>query len=91
MTLKKQEDSDDEDYTAGDSDHDNDKADEADDDYDYDSDDGRLEEDDENIGESDFIGTSDASTTKTWTVVPQKTRQSDRLTATPTAPPPKKS
>ncbi len=56
-----EEDSDDEDYTAGDSDHDNDKADEADDDYDYDSDDGRLEEDDENIGEGDFIGTSDAS------------------------------
>ena len=47
-------------YTAGDSDHDNDKADEADDDYDYDSDDGRLEEDDDHIGESDVGSTSDA-------------------------------
>ena len=56
-----EEDSDDEDYTAGDSDHDNDKADEADDDYDYDSDDGRLEEDDDHIGESDVSSTSDAS------------------------------
>ena len=56
-----EEDSDDEDYTAGDSDHDNDKDDEANDDYDYDLDGGRLEEDDGNIGEGDFIGISDAS------------------------------
>ena len=56
-----EEDSNDEDYYFGDSDHDNDKADEADDDYDYDSDDGRLEDVDDNIGDDEVGSAADAS------------------------------